>query len=128
MAKARIRTDDGEQALTAALAAIDDPGREPAGRETVATAVRYLLQCLAENARGNTVEVRVPPFGAVQCIEGPGHTRGTPPNVIEMAAPVWLALATGGLGWAEGIADGRIHASGQRAELRGHLPVRRPRA
>jgi hypothetical protein len=126
MAKARIRTGDGEQALAAALAA-DAAGIDP-GRETTATAVRYLLQCLAEEAKGNTVEVRVPPFGAVQCIEGPGHTRGTPPNVIEMTASVWLALATGGLDWADGVADGRIHASGQRAELTGYLPVRRPRA
>jgi hypothetical protein len=118
MAKSRIRTDDGESALAAALAHGQD-----AGRETIATAARYLLQCLGDNAKGNTVEVRVPPFGAVQCIEGPGHTRGTPPNVVEMDAPTWLALATGGLAWAKGIADGRIHASGQRADLAPYLPV-----
>ncbi|PPF80036.1 hypothetical protein C5B96_11340 [Subtercola sp. Z020] len=92
-------------------------------RSTLATAVRYSLQLLAERATGNTVEVRVPPFAAVQCIEGPGHTRGTPPNVVEMDAATWLSLATGNLTWELGIETGRIHASGQRADLRGYVPV-----
>ncbi|MEA9986968.1 sterol carrier family protein [Subtercola sp. RTI3] len=92
-------------------------------RATLATAVRYSLQVLAESAKGNTVEVRVPPFAAVQCIEGPGHTRGTPPNVVETDARTWLSLATGTLTWADGIASGRVHASGQRADLTGHLPI-----
>ncbi len=85
--------------------------------------MRYLLQRLAEDSPGNTVEVRVPPFGAVQCVPGPRHTRGTPPNVVEMDATTWLALAAGSLTWADGIAGGRIHASGQRADLTGHLPI-----
>ena len=92
-------------------------------RTTLALAVRYSLQLLAEQAPGGTVEVRVPPFGAVQCVEGPRHTRGTPPNVIETDAATWLALATGGLTWDDARAAGRVHASGQRADLRGHLPV-----
>ena len=92
-------------------------------RETIATAVRYTLQLLAEKAEGNTVEVRVPPFGAVQAIEGPRHTRGTPPNVIEMNAATWLALATGTEAWAAALYDGRIAASGQRADLTDHLPI-----
>ena len=92
-------------------------------RETIATAVRYTLQLLAEKAEGNTVEVRVPPFGAVQAIEGPRHTRGTPPNVIEMNAATWLALATGTEAWAAALHDGRIAASGQRADLTDHLPI-----
>ena len=70
-------------------------------------AVRYTLQLLAELAPGNTLEVRVPPFGAVQCIEGPRHTRGTPPNVVETDAATWLALATGELPWAEALGSGR---------------------
>ena len=92
-------------------------------RNTTATAVRYLLQLLAENAQGNTVEVRVPPYGAVQAIEGPRHTRGTPPNVIEMDATTWLALATGGESWATALAAGRVAASGSRADLTEHLPI-----
>jgi len=92
-------------------------------RDTTATAVRWLLQVLAENAEGNTVEVRVPPFGAVQAIEGPRHTRGTPPNVIETDAATWLALATGTLGWADAVAQGVIAASGTRADLTAYLPL-----
>lgn len=112
----RIAGEAGRAAVRAALAA-------PASRDDTATAVRYLLQLLADAAEGNTVEVRVPPYGAVQAIEGPRHTRGTPPNVVEMDAATWLALATGSLDWASALADGRVSASGQRADLRGHLPV-----
>lgn len=96
---------------------------EGAARDTTATAVRYLLQLLADAAPGNSVEVRVPPFGAVQCIEGPGHTRGTPPNVIETDAATWLAIATGAERWATALARGVIAASGSRADLSGHLPL-----
>jgi len=92
-------------------------------RASRALAVRYTLQLLAEKASGNTLEVRVPPFGAVQCISGPRHTRGTPPNVVETDAATWLALATGSLGWLDGIEAGRIHASGQRADLTRELPL-----
>ncbi|MDN2845187.1 sterol carrier family protein, partial [Campylobacter jejuni] len=88
MARAKITDEVGGAAVRGALA-------EGAARNTPATAVRYLLQLLAERAPGNTVEVRVPPFGAVQCIPGPRHTRGTPPNVIETDASTWLALASG---------------------------------
>ena len=115
MVRARIADDAGESAVRGALAGGD--------RNTTAMAVRYLLQLLAENASGNTVEVRVPPFGAVQAIEGPRHTRGTPPNVIEMDAATWLALATGAEKWASALADGRVAASGSRADLTGHLPI-----
>ena len=92
-------------------------------RTTLALAVRYTLQLLAEQAPGGTVEVRVPPYAAVQCVEGPKHTRGTPPNVIETDAATWLALAAGDLSWGEARAAGRVHASGQRADLSEHLPV-----
>lgn len=112
----RIAGEAGRAAVRAALAA-------PASRDDTATAVRYLLQLLADEAEGNTVEVRVPPFGAVQAIEGPRHTRGTPPNVIEMDAATWIALATGSLDWASAVTDGRVSASGQRADLHGHLPI-----
>jgi hypothetical protein len=119
MARARIDDGIGQTAVRAALA-------EGADRNTTATAVRYSLQLLAEQAEGNTVEVRVPPFGAVQAIEGPRHTRGTPPNVIETDAATWLALATGGQSWTDAVATGRVHASGSRADLTGYLPVIRP--
>jgi hypothetical protein len=120
MGKARIGDAEGSAAVSAATSDF-----EGASRDIRATAVRYLLQRLADGAVGNSVEVRVPPFGAVQCIEGPGHTRGTPPNVVEMDARTWLDLATGALSWADGVAAARIHASGQRADLTGYVPVSR---
>lgn len=98
-------------------------GGAGASRDIRAQAVRYTLQLLAEQAEGNTVEVRVPPFGAVQCVAGPRHTRGTPPNVVETDVATWLDLATGALSWQAGIASGAVHASGQRADLTGHVPV-----
>ncbi|MFC0680469.1 sterol carrier family protein [Lysobacter korlensis] len=117
MARARISAASGEEAVDAALAGAT-------GRETIATAVRYLLQLLDERAPGNAVEVRVPPYGAVQVIEGPAHTRGTPPNVVEMDAATWIALGTGSLAWPEALRAGRISASGLRADLSEHLPIR----
>ena len=116
MGKARIAQHDGAEAVRRAVA----PGTD---RPTVAMAVRYLLQVLADVAPGNSVEVRVPPFGAVQCIEGPGHTRGTPPNVVEMDAATWLAIATGAEQWADCLHRGSIAASGSRADLSAHLPL-----
>jgi hypothetical protein len=119
MARSRIADDVGESSVRAALA-----GSDPAA---TATAVRYLLQLLTDQAPGNTVEVRVPPFGAVQAIEGPRHTRGTPPNVIEMDAATWLALATGSVAWSTALATGSVAASGSRADLTEHLPIFRMR-
>ncbi len=117
----RIGDAAGRAAITEALAAAPS-------RTATATAVRYFLQLLADAARGNTVEVRVPPFGAVQAIQGPRHTRGTPPNVIETDAVTWLALATGTLGWADAVAEGLIAASGTRADLTAYLPIAIPPA
>ncbi|MEZ3161389.1 sterol carrier family protein [Microbacterium sp. BWT-B31] len=113
----KISTEDGRAALAAVAA--EDPGRTD-----LATAVRYLLQLLAEKAPGNTVEVRVPPFGAVQVIEGPRHTRGTPPNVVETDPATWIAVATGQEGWWDAASSGRILASGVRADLSALLPLR----
>lgn len=118
----KIEIADGRAALDAvrtATAAGDAPAR-PA----LAMAVRYLLQLLDEKAPGNSVEVRVPPFGAVQVVQGPRHTRGTPPNVIETDAATWIALATGTESWADVVAAGRVSASGVRADLEGLLPLR----
>jgi len=89
----------------------------------VATAVRYTLEELAVRHPGRSVEVRVPPFGAVQCIEGPMHKRGTPPNVLETDAATWLSLAAGALDWAMALDTGAVRASGQRADLSEQLPV-----
>jgi len=93
------------------------------------TAVRFTLEELADVAPGNSVEVRVPPDGAVQAVAGPRHTRGTPPNVVETDPQTWLELATGALTWPDALASGRVHASGERADLADWLPLQatRPR-
>ena len=104
-----------------------DGGPAP-DRAVQRAAVKESLAALAELARGRTVEVRVPPFGAVQCIAGPRHTRGTPPNVVETDARTWLALATGRVDWATAVANGALVASGGRAaEIARYLPLGRPR-
>jgi hypothetical protein len=91
------------------------------------TAVRFTLEELADVAPGHTVEVRVPPDGAVQAIEGPRHTRGTPPNVVETDPQTWLGLVTGGIDWHEAVADGRVRASGERADISAWLPLQATR-
>ena len=113
----RIDPAAGRAAVAVALAGSTE-------RDELATAVRYLLEVLASDEEGHTVEVRVPPFGAVQAIEGPRHTRGTPPNVVELDGATWIALATGGLSWADAVAASRVSASGQRADLTAVLPLR----
>ena len=115
----RTPVDAGRAALQACRAA-----DFAADRQTLATAVRYTLEELATVAPGRTVEVRVPPFGAAQCIEGPVHRRGTPPNVIETDADTWLRLAVGDLSWDDAVDAARVRASGLRAHLDGLLPLR----
>jgi hypothetical protein len=111
----------GAASLAAVLAARAG-GAEPQ-RAALRAAVRYSLGQLAERVPGRTVEVRVPPFAAVQCVPGPRHTRGTPPNVVETDPLTWLDLATGRLHWQAAIDTGRLRASGQRADLRSYLPL-----
>jgi hypothetical protein len=94
-----------------------------ADRPTVTTAVRFTLEELAARAPGHSTEVRVPPYGVVQCVAGPRHTRGTPPNVVETDAATWLGLAVGDLAWRDGVASGAVRASGERADLSGLLPL-----
>ena len=118
----KIDTAAGRAALDAVRTATGS-GEKPA-RTALATAVRYLLQLLDEKAPGNSVEVRVPPFAATQCVDGPRHTRGTPPNVVETDARTWLLLATGRLTWDDALASGAVAASGVRAgEVAALLPV-----
>jgi hypothetical protein len=101
---------------------LDGVGTEPE-RPELARAVRRSLRALAQLAPGAAVEVRVPPFAAVQCIAGPRHARGTPPNVVETDPRTWLELATARLTWSTAVADGRVRASGPRADLSPWLPI-----
>lgn len=86
-------------------------------------ACRMLAAILAERVPGHTVELRVPPYAAVQCVAGPRHTRGTPPNVVEVDAMTWVELATGRISWLSAASAGKIRASGERADVSEHLPV-----
>ncbi len=114
-----------------ALRAAVDPVRgwlagevEQPPRAVVGAAVKTTARWLAQHVPGRSVELRVPPHVAVQCIEGPRHTRGTPPNVVETDAATWLRMATGQVDWATAVAEGRVTASGNRADLSAHLPLR----
>ena len=118
----RISAEQGLAAL-ATWRRADHASRATLPRPTVAMAVRYALEELSERAEGNSVEVRVPPFGVAQCVPGPRHTRGTPPNVVEMDPQTWLALATGSVSWADAMASGKVSASGTRADVSAWLPL-----
>ncbi|HUB54208.1 MAG TPA: sterol carrier family protein [Mycobacterium sp.] len=101
-----------------------DETRPAPSRADLAAAVRLTARTLAAQAPGATVEVRVPPFVAVQCISGPRHTRGTPPNVVETDPRTWLLLATGLLAVTDASAAGVLHLSGSRAgEIQTWLPL-----
>ncbi|MFF8292805.1 sterol carrier family protein [Streptomyces sp. NPDC016309] len=95
----------------------------PYDRGALATCTRLLADALAGKAPGASVEVRVPPHAVVQCVEGPRHTRGTPPNVVETDPLTWIRLATGRTAWADALSAARVHASGERADISAHLPV-----
>lgn len=123
VARRRINVQEGAAALKAWREAAASPSDAPFSRNVLATAVRYSLEEVTARAPGNSVEVRVPPFGVTQCVEGPRHTRGTPPNVIECDAATWLGMVTGQVAWADAVGAGKVAASGLRADLSGLLPL-----
>jgi len=92
-------------------------------RSALLIVVRTMLDVLSERAPGRSVEVRVPPFAAVQCIEGPRHTRGTPPNTIETDPTTWIQLASGRITWSDAVSNHRVRVSGERADLSTLLPL-----
>jgi hypothetical protein len=111
----------GPQLVASVLRALDgDDAPEPA---ELRDAARYLLALLATRYPGRVLEVRIPPVAAVQCLAGPVHTRGTPPNVVETDPLTWVRLATGRLGWADAVGSAAVHASGPRADLSAYLPL-----
>ncbi|MFF5447324.1 sterol carrier family protein [Streptomyces sp. NPDC012888] len=109
-----VHTDDLNRALGLEV---------PLDRQALAACVRVLADALAAKAPGGAVEVRIPPFAVVQCVEGPRHTRGTPPNVVETDPLTWIRLATGRIRWADAEAGALVRASGERAGLGGLLPL-----
>jgi hypothetical protein len=112
------------QAVVAIADWLRDETRPAPARDALATAVRLSARTLAALAPGASVEVRIPPFVAVQCVSGPKHTRGTPPNVLQTDPRTWLLLATGLLSLAEAKTAGAVTLSGSRAgEIEQWLPL-----
>jgi len=99
----------------------DGAARTPVDDERAA--VRHFLAVLASRHPGRSVEVRVPPYAAVQCIAGARHTRGTPPAVVETDATTWLALARGRTAFTDAVSAGTVRASGERSDLTEQLPL-----
>ena len=107
--------------MAAVLAAVD--GDATPVRADLALAVRGLAERLAEAAPGHHVELRIPPYSAVQCVAGPRHTRGTPPNVVEIEPLVFVGLCVGRQAWSDAVRDGRVKTWGDRADLSSWLPL-----
>jgi hypothetical protein len=114
MARRLTRLDDEE--FAAVCARLDAGGTD---RDDIRAATKHTLALLQAKAPGTSVEVRVPPFAAVQVIAGQRHTRGTPPAVVETDPETWIALARGRLAWA----NAKVRASGERSDLSGYLPL-----
>ncbi|MFD6159028.1 sterol carrier family protein [Nocardia sp. NPDC060256] len=129
VARQSVSPAELRSAVAAVSAWVLDETVNAPGRTELAAAVRATARTLAASAPGHSVEVRVPPFVAVQCIEGPRHTRGTPPNVVETDPRTWLLLATGLLDFATALDSGALTASGSRAAEVAHwLPIARAAA
>jgi hypothetical protein len=120
---APIAAEELRAVLQPVLPWLAGEGEKPA-RAVVGAAVKTTARWLAQQVPGRSVELRVPPHVAVQCVPGPRHTRGTPPNVVETDPATWLRLAAGHITWQDAVADGTVTASGNRADLSGHLPLR----
>ncbi|OXY93299.1 maleylpyruvate isomerase family mycothiol-dependent enzyme [Streptomyces diastatochromogenes] len=110
-----VHTDD----LNAAVPGLD----VPYDRQALAAATRLLADALAVKAPGGSTEVRVPPYAVVQCVEGPRHTRGTPPNVVETDPLTWIRLAAGRVAWKDVLEEAKVSASGERADIGDLLPL-----
>ncbi|MFE5367724.1 maleylpyruvate isomerase family mycothiol-dependent enzyme [Streptomyces mirabilis] len=109
-----VHTDDLNRAAGADI---------PLDRQALAACTRLLADALAVKAPGASTEVRIPPYAVVQCVEGPRHTRGTPPNVVETDPLTWIRLATGRTEWQTALDEAKVSASGERADLGGLLPL-----
>ena len=116
----RIKPIDGIAAVRAVLA---DSSKRVNSDEDFKAAVRYLLEELSFLRPGRSVEVRVPPLGAVQCVEGLTHRRGTPPNTVELNSTDWFALAVGEVTLDELATSGRVLLSGTRSDISDVFPI-----
>lgn len=120
MPQRRIKPIEGIASVRAVLA---DPAKRVISDDDFKRAVRYLLEELSFLRPGRSVEVRVPPLGAVQCIEGLTHKRGTPPNTVELGPQDWFALAVGEVSWINLGDSGKLFQSGTRADISDVFPI-----
>jgi hypothetical protein len=120
MPQRRIKPIDGIAAVRAVLA---DSSKRVNSDAEFKTAVRFFLEELSFLRPGKSVEVRVPPLGAVQCIDGLEHRRGTPPNSVELGSSDWFALAVGEVSWDDLVGSGKLVASGTRSDLADIFPI-----
>lgn len=116
MPRRAVTDDDLRRAVAVAATGANDP-------DAAADAVRITARAIAQRHPGKAVEIRIPPFVAVQALAGLRHTRGTPPNVVETDAATWLALVSGRQRWADAVASGTVRASGTRSDLSAVLPL-----
>ena len=117
-------TNELVEALARVSAYISEDSAPKPERKALKEAIKLSLGEVSRRAPGHSVELRVPPYAAVQCIEGPRHTRGTPPNVVEVTSRVWLRLAVGDLNWNDALSSGQVDVSGNRAsEVGSILPL-----
>ena len=119
---ARLRLADPADVAAALGRMADQPDGADRGAD-LRLLTKHFLAVLEERAPGHSVEVRVPPYAAVQVVPGVRHTRGTPPAVVETDAETWIALATGEVSWADALAQARVSASGERTDLSPYLPL-----
>ena len=129
VARRRDRADPAKtrEAVLAVAEWLRDDSQPAPERSQLAAAVRLTARTLAATAPGASVEVRIPPFVAVQCITGPRHTRGTPPNVVETDPRTWLLLVSGVLTVEQAESSGALRLSGARApEIAVWLPLLQP--
>jgi Bacterial SCP ortholog len=110
------------EAVERVLRVLDTTGTEPAD-DDLRLLVRHSLALLSTQAPGRSVEVRVPPYAAIQCVSGPRHTRGTPPGVVETDPLTWIRLCLGVVSWRDAADSGALRASGERTDLSAHLPL-----
>ena len=120
----RLRAADPVEAALALdrVLAAADAGTDPDATD-LRLLVRHFLALLSTRAPGRSVEVRVPPYAAIQCVPGPRHTRGTPPGVVETDPLTWVLLSAGRIRWDEACHSGAVRASGERTDLSAYLPM-----
>lgn len=112
-----------EEGLKALSKYLEHEDKNQLDKETLRTLIKYLLEILHKKVPGNSVEVRIPPFAAIQIIEGTTHRRGTPPAVVEINPEIFIKISLGEITWQNALTQGLIQASGQRTDLTEHFPL-----